>query len=254
MRAAIAALFIVLLPSSARAEAPAAPTAYAAGDFLQAAIAGEQDGRADGLTLAAQALLAKCVLDPRDAGVAAMLDRAEKDAAAALALDNSAPGPRLQLALALGLKARRTSLREAIRANYAPRGRRLIEEAIDLDPRQAWAYAMLGGWHLEVLRRGGVLGGKIMGATYRAGLRAFERARTLAPDNPAISLHYAVALLALDPDKHAAQAAVLLQAAAAAPARDAFETFMREEARRIGAVLASRGPQAAAHSAADAFL
>ncbi|MGE3303272.1 MAG: hypothetical protein AB7M12_09180 [Hyphomonadaceae bacterium] len=256
MRAWTAALLMAFAYLSAppAAASPSAAAAYASGDFLRAADAGEAAGEPGGLSLAAQALLARCVTDPKDDAIPALLDRAEKNARTALAQQPASVDARLSLALALGIKGKRASVREALAQRYAERGRRLIDEALALDPKSAWAQALLGGWNLEVLRRGGAVGGRLMGARFKNGVAAFDRARALAPDNPAIALHYAVALLSLDPKKHADRAAALLAAAAASPANDAFEARMREEARRIGGALATRGAQAAADLIAETLL
>ncbi|MES1204148.1 MAG: hypothetical protein ABUS57_22135 [Pseudomonadota bacterium] len=253
MRIALAALFICLsLTAPARAEGPA--LLYATGNFRAAAEAGDRQGDVAGDIIAARALLALVVSDFRGAETGALLDRAQHCAEQALiAAPDSAPA-RLQLAMALGMKGRRASVTEAMKANYARRGRALIDQALKLDPHDPWAYALLGGWNLEIVRRAGALGAVFMGASLRSGVRAFDRARELAPDNPAIALHYALALLAIDPARHGAKAGDLLAVAANAAPRDAFETNVRDTARRLAAVLSSKGPMAAAETAADTFL
>jgi hypothetical protein len=92
-----------------------------------------------------------------------------------------------------------------------------------------------------------------MGASTRAGIRSFERARALAPDDPAIAFQYGLALISLDAPRYAEKAGALLSAAANAAPRNAFEARIRDEARRFAAVLATKGPMAAA-SAAASFL
>jgi hypothetical protein len=253
MRIALAALFACFsLIAPARAESPAA--LYAAGDFRAAAEAGDRQGDAAGDIIAARALLALVVSDFRGEETGALLDRAQHCAEQALiAAPESAPA-RLQLAMALGMKGRRASIKEAVKANFARRGRVLIDQALKLAPNDPWAHALLGGWNLEIVRRGGAMGAVFMGASVRSGVRAFERARVLAPDNPAIALHYALALLAIDPERQGAKAGDLLAVAANAAPRDAFETNVRDTARRLAAVLSAKGPMAAAETAAAAFL
>ncbi len=253
MRIALAALLLCFsLTAPARAESPAA--LYAAGDFRAAADAADRQGDAAGDIIASRALLALAVSDFRGTETKAWLNRAQVFAERALTAAPDSAEARLQLAMALGMKGRRASIKEAIKANYARRGRALIDEALHLAPNDPWAHALLGGWNMEVVRRGGRMGSVFMGASVRSGMRAFDRARALAPGDPAIALQYALALLASDPARYSAKAGDLLAAAANAAPRDAFENHVCDTARRLAAVLSAKGPMAAAESAAAAFL
>ena len=254
MRCALAVLFLsVAFAPFARADLASARADYAGGAFEDAAREGEAAGDSESLSIASRALLAQCLLSPR-AATSETIQRAQKDALQALVLDDKSVEARLDLALALGLQGERASISDAWRKRYAQRGRRLIDEALALSPDQPRALALLGGWHLEVLRRGGGAGALFLGARYASGIAAFDRARAAAPNDPAISLHYAVALLALDARKNAAQARDLLAAAGAAPSTDAVSAALREEARRLGAVLAASGAQAAVRMINQKFL
>jgi hypothetical protein len=254
MRHALAALAIALLPNAAaHADLLSAQDAFASGAYLDAARAGEAQGGGDGMALAAAARVAQCLVAPT-AATAESLDHALADGERALALNPKSVDARLSLAVALGMKGRRASLAEAWSQGYAQRGRRLIEEAIALAPDDARARALLGGWHLEVLRRAGPAGALFLGAHFDRGVAAFEAARASAPGDPAIALHYAIALIALNPSKHARQAEELLAAAGTSKATNAFEIAIREEARRLGAVLATAGAIAAAQSITDLYL
>jgi hypothetical protein len=167
----------------------------------------------------------------------------------ARAMLTQAPGDipaRLLLALAIGLKARRAKPLEAFRAGWAQEGKALIEAAARDAPDHPWAQALLGGWHLEVLRRGGPAGGAMLGARESFGLAAFGRARALAPHDGAIALHFAAALLGYAPQRFAKQAAGLLDAAlATAPDAADFAPPIRAAATAIRQTLADKGPAAA---------
>jgi tetratricopeptide (TPR) repeat protein len=254
MRHALVAFTLAfLIPAAARADLVSAQDAFASGAYLDAARAGEARGGGDGMTVAAAALVAQSLVAPT-AVASETLDRAIADGEQAIALDPKSVDARLSVAVALGLKGRRASLGEAWSRGYAQRGRRLIEEALAIAPGDARARALLGGWHLEVLRRAGPAGGLLLGAHFDRGVAAFEAARAAAPGDPAIAFHYAVALIALDSARHARQAEALLTAAATAKATNAFEVAIREEARRLGAVLATSGASAAAQSVSERFL
>ena len=110
-------------------------------------------------------------------------DRGAGAARAALALNPDSVDARLQLAVVYGMRGRRASLAEAFARNYAPRGRRLIDEALALAPDSAEAEAVLGAWHLEIIRRSGRVGALAYGARVEQGIAAFERALQL-PDLP----------------------------------------------------------------------
>lgn len=236
------------------AEPPrAAVRSYVAGNFLAAAEIAERGRSSESLAFAARALMAQCLSAPDRAAMAPLAERAEAAARDALALDPDSVDARLQLALALGVRGRLAPLREAVAHRYAPRGRDLIEEALDRAPNEPWAHALLGGWHLEILRRGGRAGAVAYGARLNTGIAEFERARTLAPADPIILLHYAVALIQLDAERHAARITRLLEAADSMRADDAFEAHALRQARMLSVALAEGGPTAAAHAAGQAF-
>jgi hypothetical protein len=232
MRACIAAAAVLLASGAAHAD-DGARRAYIQGDFLQAA------ATADSGALAARALIAEA-LTGEDADVAGLLARAAAQARAGLGAEPSSVDARLQLALALGLQARRAPLKMALRAGYAREGRRLINEALMQAPRNAWAHALDGAWHLEVLRRGGAAGASLFGARRSVGIAAYERARALAPNDAAIATMYAVALLELDGTRSRTRAAGLLNAAGACSG-DALQVAMAREARMLSSLLAREG-------------
>ncbi len=244
-----AALFaFALLAEPAAAEPPeAALDLYASGRYVAAAEIADRDlGSADSLAFAARSRLAACLTRGEGVDIDALLDRAEADARAALALQPNSVEARLRWALTLGVRGRRASLPEALARRYAPRGRHLIDEALAIAPDNAEANALLGAWHLEILRRGGRAGALVMGARLSDGIAAFDRARALAPHDPMIALQYAVALTELDAPRFSNQIAALLGVPMASPPRDAFEAHGREIATQLSSALHADGPRAAA--------
>lgn len=251
------AAFLALALGSAPAAADppgAAVQLYADGAFLAAADRAEAQPSPANLAFAARALMAACVTAPDADHLDDWLGRAESAARRALALDSQSVEARLQWALTLGVRSRRANMAEAVARNYAPRGRRLIEEALAREPDNAWAHALLGAWHLEVIRRGGRAGAALYGARIDSGLAEFDRARALAPGDSMIALHYAIALIELDARRYNARASALLAIAATHAARDAFETHALAAARRVAHALDSQGPRAARAAARAAFL
>ncbi len=235
----------MLMEPAAAAEPSPTQIAFQSGKFLEAAQAARDTSDSQDWSLAARALLAQILADANPRANGALLDQSIAFSQKVLSAEPSSVEARLDLAFALGIKGRRASKLEAFRRGYAGQGKRLIDEALALDPQNAWAYAMLGGWNCEVLRRGGHLGGKIYGAQMDRGVAAFDKALSLAPDDPAIALQYAVALLGSEPEKHAQKARALLALAAGAQPTDALAMIMIKEARRLALVMDAYGARAA---------
>jgi hypothetical protein len=97
------------------------------------------------------------------------------------------------------------------------------------------------------------MGALAFGARLSEGMTAFDRARALAPDDPAIATHYALALLLLNPGRFGARVRSLLGAAGACAARDAFEAHLIHEARRLDTLIQEEGAVAAQREAESAF-
>lgn len=243
----LAVVFSAMLTEPAPAAEPgAAMVAFQSGKFLEAADAGRGALDSQGWSLAARALLAQVLVDADPRASAARLEESIALSQKALAVDADSVEARLDLAFALGIKGRRAGKLEAVRRGYAAQGKRLIDDALAQDPDNAWAHAMLGGWHYEVLRRGGTIGAKLYGANLGAGLAAFEQAMRLAPDDPAIALQYAIAILGANAERHRDKARALLAQAAQARPVDAVAAIMIAEASRLGLVMDSLGARAAA--------
>jgi len=240
--------------SVASAEPPsAALRLYAVGEFVAAADLADTQPSASSRAFASRALVAACAAARSTSAIDALLTRAETSAREALSLDPRSVDARLQLALVYGMEGRRASLARAFASRYASRGKRLIDEALAIEPTNAHAHAMLGAWHLEVVRRGGPTGAFMYGARIGVGFAEFERARALAPNDMLISLHFAVALLGLDPVAYAARANRLLGAVVAAPPGDALESLGQDTAQRLQGALA-QSPQAAQRMARASIL
>lgn len=255
MRSALLALALLAVWSApARSDPPdAALRLFAAGNFIAAAEAADNRQTSENLAFAAYALVAASAQTREPATVDALLARAEGIAQSALRLDPHSVDARLQLALIYGLEGRRASLAHAFAQGYATRGKRLIDEALARAPNNARAHALLGAWHVEIVRRGGAAGALAFGARLGRGFEEFERARALAPNDPLIALHYAVALLEMGPEAHAEQAATLLRAVQATVPQNALEEMSVAAARTLSAAL-THGPTAAQTAARDTFL
>ncbi|MEM9726709.1 MAG: hypothetical protein AAF909_14790 [Pseudomonadota bacterium] len=219
------------------AEAPsasleAAEATYALGEFARATAMGAALESADGFALAARSTLARAMLLGDDAPVKKIAKQAERFAEAALKLDPDHLEANLQLAVALGVRGAQMSALSAHLKGLAGRGRSHIEHALALAPDDPWAMSLMGGWHLEVVRRGG---GRIYGASVEEGVRWYERALAAAPDNTVMAYRYAVALMALEPPVDTALVQGALELAMRAPPADALARALQADARRLAA-------------------
>ena len=191
--------------------------AFARGDYLEAADAAEAAAGADDLAFAARALLAHCMTGA-DEPDAAIVDRASKDAEAALKIDPGHDEGRLQLAIALSLKSRAMDVLDAWNKGYGEKGRKLAIEVLKSDPGNFYAHGFLAVWNVEVRRRGGSIGAAFMGASLKEGRRHYDEAMRLAPDDVGIHWQYGRALAALDAQRPRDEAAeVLARALSAQP-------------------------------------
>lgn len=209
---------------------------FARGDYMAAAQEGEADAGADDLAFAPRALLAYCMTgagEPNDDTV----ERASRNAEAALKLEPGHEEGRLQLAIALPLKSRRMDVMGAWTSGYGEKGRKLAEDVLKADPSNFYALGFLAVWNIEVERLGGSLGAWAMGARLDKERSYYDAATRLAPDDVGIHWQYARALVALDASEHAAQASQALARAIAANAGDHVEQVMQSRAAQLAAAL-----------------
>jgi hypothetical protein len=233
---------LILAAAVLAAPAVAHPTSaelagrFARGEYMEAARQAEAAAGADDLAFAARALLAHCMTSAAEPD-AAIVDRASRDAEAALKIDPQHEEGRLQLAIALSLKSRAMDVLGAWNAGYGEKGRKLAKDVLKADPGNFYAHGFLAVWNVEVRRRGGALGAAFMGASLKEGRRHYEEAVELAPDDVGIHWQYGRALAALDVREHRDEIVRALEKAAAAGAGDHVERVMRERAVELLAVL-----------------
>ncbi|MFZ5610483.1 MAG: hypothetical protein ACOY99_12850 [Pseudomonadota bacterium] len=237
MRRPLAALFLVLASlGPAMASHEAALALYAEGRYAAAAALARTLNTADGWALAARAeLVVAAYLSDDDAAAQNALEAAIADGGRALEL---APGHMeglLQSAIAIGYKARLTHS-----TALAREARALIDRAMAQAPGDAYALAVLGGWHGETVAvAGGFLAKLTTGADKQGFTSAFEAALVADPANPAIRAYYGRLLLDIGGKDFTARAGEVLGEALALSPRDAFEAMMQDETRTLVAALES---------------
>jgi hypothetical protein len=231
-------------PRPSQALVPAgAREAFDAGDYLRAAALAEAAGDADGLAFAARARLATTLLTGASRISAAEVSRSRALAQRALRLEPDHVEGRLQLAIALGLEARRVAPAMALARRLPQRVRGLIEEVCADAPREPWAHAIRGSWHLEGVRLAGSQATMLLGASSEAGNAAYTRATALST-SPTFPAMHAISVLASNGLGPASRpnlqgAAAPLAAALARPPVTAFDREMSRRAIELSRLVSS---------------
>ena len=248
---ALVASLLLALPAHAHPTSSELAGKFARGEYLTAAADAETAAGADDLAFAARALLAHCMTGNSEPDVA-LVDRAARDAEAALKEEPRHEEAQLQLAIALSLKSRDMDAIAAWTAGYGERGKKLAEEVLRSDPRNFYAHGFLAVWNIEVERRGGSMGSWMMGASLDDARRHYDAARQLAPDDVGIHWQYARALAALDLGRYRGEVKAALERAGMASVSDHVEQVMQDRARQL--LNAMGGDQDAAQNLARAML
>lgn len=243
-RAAVAVLLIALLPAFAASAQTIeqARALYDAGNFLAAAAMAEAAGGSAGLTLAARATLAHYAYVDRAAASAEIFTRANAMADQAVKLDPRNIEAHLQAAVALGYRGRMSGPLPAHFAGYAKDARAHMLAALAIEPDNAWAHALLGAWHMEIVRKGGgFMARSLYGAKLDEGLRLYRRGLELGPKNLVLHYEFGLALAAQDAGRFALDAARHERIALALPPKNAFERLAQARAQALLDALLSGG-------------
>ncbi len=146
--------------------------------------------------------------------------------------------------VALGYRARLIGALEANFKGFAKKAKDHIDAALADDPANAWAWAALGGWNIEIAHdAGATLARWLYGANMKSGLEDFEKAFAAAPDNLVVRYQYALTLAACDRDSYRAAIVDALTRAAQAVPQSAYESFAQANARELLAALKSADMQ-----------
>ncbi len=226
------ALLLALSPA-AFAQEDAHLIAFTEGRYEDAAELAQRAETPDRLAFAARSLLAEAMSAPDFVPPPILIDEAESFARSALEADPDHIEGRLQLAIALSLKARPLSTREAMRSGYGETAKTLVEGVLEDDPENPFANGFLAVWHLEVRRRGGAFGASILGASVKQGRRHYQTAIEASPGDASIHWQYARALAALNAKKYRAEIETSLQAALDCRADSTLEDVMRRRAELL---------------------
>ncbi len=225
----LALTLAVISSAGAVSDLATARATFAAGDFPKAAEEARATNTAEGFAFAARSALVHADLVASPEGRLRFIEQAEEDARAAIAAAPDFAEGHLQLAVALGFKARSEGRFTAHAEGYADQARAHLEYVAVREPDNPWMHALLGGWHLEISEAGGFLGRAFYGAEVEAGIASYDRALALRPDDLIIAYQCALQLVALDEQPFRARATTLLHEARLPETPNALEmlTFKR---------------------------
>ena len=207
--------------------------ALIAGEFDLAANAAQQLGTNEAKLIAAEALSAKVLLG---------LAKDDKDTAKdALALSQSVLSSepknteaQFQYAIADGFITRAASPLTAWRKKLPQKTKALIDTLCESASQDGRAFALLGAWHMGILRKTGEKNGKKwFGADLAEGQAAYEAALTLRPEDIIITSNYALSLAELDFGANGPRARTMLISVLAATPKDAVEREVQSRMRDV---------------------
>jgi hypothetical protein len=238
MKAALLALMLLLPTLGHAATMEEIFAVYARGDYEQAARLGEASHTAQGLAIAARAVLADEVL--RDTPCMACLLRAEKLSRAAIAADPHNAYGQIWLAVSLGYQSRILGTIRARIKDTPNQSKTALNLAFLADPTNPYTISALGGWHIEVVRAGGAFLAKhVYDATEADGIAMFDLAVRTAPDNVAVRYQIGLSLAGFDPEKYRARMMAEFRAAQSGPAATAYEKKIQTRAGELLGLLNS---------------
>lgn len=244
------ALFALLL-SAGQPDANALFSLYAEGRYGEAMREGEASGTAEGFAIAARAALAEAMMAAKPC--LSCLQRGEDDARRAIAADPKLPDGHVWLAASLGYQARIRGIVWAKIEGDPDQAKAQLDNALSLDPDNAYALAALGGWNAEIVRVGGrYLAREIYDASMEQGFKLFDHAEVAAPKNVAVHYQIALALAAFDANAYRPRVESELEQAAMDPPQTAYEKFIAARARELLALL-KRGDNDAFETKLRAF-
>lgn len=241
---------IWLLPCAWAERAPTeAEIAFNDGRYHDVARALTTATDANALALQARALLAEAISKPEPPLSSELIEAAEIKASEAIAADPTHIEGRLQLAIALSLKARPLSNATAMRKGYGGKAKRLVESVLEDDPTNHYAHGFMSIWHLEVMHRGGRFGGSMMGASVNKARFHYEQVQITGSHDPAAHWQYARALASLNAKRYKDEVMSVLARAIDAPNKTKLERVMQARAEKLKSIFLTETPMTAMKTA-----
>jgi len=224
---------LVLGLSAIAAEPKAIRDQISSGDFTAAFQAAEVMQTADGYALAAECLLSEIMLGDAKKNKK-QAKKARKIAKSALKLDPSHQHARLQYAIADGFVTRETSDVSAWMKKLPQKTLAIVQQYRTDFPDDPRGDALLGAWHLAIVRKTGNKNAKKwFEASHAEGRELYIAARAKIEKDPVIDINYAFALIALDDELVAdvEEARAILNVVVDVPLENHLERVLQSYAR-----------------------
>ena len=157
---------------------------------------------AEALTLAAETMSTKVMLGFVDNQNKSAI-QAREWAEQAVKLTPQSQEAHIQYALAFGFETRTSSPFRAWRKKLPEKTYAVIDDIRTAYPEDPRGDALLGAWHLGIIRKAGHKNGKKWyNASEDAGIEFYETAMQAAPNDIVLAGNYVLIILALDAEKH----------------------------------------------------
>ena len=231
-RSLILFAFALLAAAPAFADIEAAAEAFRAGRYDAAFEQAAAEPGADSHAFRARTLLAKAMCGEGEPS-RTLIDKALAEANAALKAQPGHGEGRLQKAIALSLIIRPMEIGEARRTGYGEESKALAEAVLAEDPANFYAHGFLAVWHVEVERRGGMIGAAMMGASLKTARRHYDEAIRLSPEDIGLRWQWARALAALDAKKYRDDITEALQEATGSVPQSDLDRVMQGRAAEL---------------------
>jgi len=223
---------------------------YRSGSYVAAAELAEVEATSSALSFAARSYLTDVMAATPGTADMDLVAKAESAARESLAIDPDNVEALVQLATSIGLLAVDSGPLDAHFSGLGKQVRDNLERALEVDPNDPWALSILGGWHMEVVRKGGRVSARLFyGASRNKGLDYFDRALAIAPDSIPILQRFAALLVATKKEDLQLRAEDILARALAIEPADAFERTMLERCLEIQTPLLAGDIKAAVRNA-----
>lgn len=210
-----------------------AQAAILAGEYTQAETLLSDEQSAQSLTLRAESMSTRVMLGLTEKPHK-LAGRARKLAQQALELDPDNAEIKIQYALAYGFEARTAGIVKAWRKKLPQKCKLAIDRAFAAAPNDARTHALLGAWHLGLVRKAGEKrASKMFDASLAVGMKHYDEALRRDPTNIVILGNYAISLLGIDSSLHKDKAQSLIAALDSAPARSATDRDIQSRMRPL---------------------
>ncbi len=208
-------------------------TLFNQGDYKAAIKGGKDIGTADGLSLASESMSAQVLLG-QVAKRRKTATKARKLAQKALKKDPGSREAIVQYALSRGFETQSSSPMRVWRKGLIKKSKEAIIAVQDNYPEDPRGDALMGAWHLGIVRRAGEERAlDWFNATEAEGIKLYESSLIKRPDDIIILANFATALLAIDSERHKEKALALSERAYQAKASTSLEKDVQTRLEKL---------------------